>query len=159
MLVPALRYYLDEELAVFHRALKNRGTQFQHDASKEFGWYRSDNPPANRHELAKKYMRSFMIHFATITDDEFDASAVFEVLRKSSCIGQRLKKIAIDILNEVRNKVAHCNFHEWDQVKFLQCFDLFEEILPHIEESERVNVRRLREHFKKYKDDGLKIGI
>ena len=156
VLLPPLRSFIDDKLGAFHRDLKAQKSSFGFNASKEKGWYQKPNPPANRHDLAKKYMREYMVHFQCITDDEFDGSAATAVLRNSSCFSKEIKNAITDILNKVRNKLAHCNYFEWDLTKFLESFALFENLLPHLEGNPRVNVTYVREELNRLKKEGLK---
>ena len=156
VLLPPLQSFIDDKLKTFHRDLKAQKSSFGFNASKEIGWYQGSDPPANRHDLSKRYMAKFMKgHFQCITDDEFDGSAVTAVIRNASCFSKEIKNDITDILNKVRNKLAHCNYFEWDLAKFLESFALFEKLLPHFEGHPRVNVMYIREELNKLKEEGL----
>ena len=77
--------------------------------------------------LAKLFMKPFMAHFNAF-DNSFDASAALAVFCEALPFTV-VKPFAEDVRSKVRNEWAHCNFAEWTEAHYNNCFHLMETLV------------------------------
>ena len=77
--------------------------------------------------LAKLFMKPFMAHF-TAFDNSFDASAALAIFCEALPF-TAVKPFAEDVRSKVRNEWAHCNFAEWTEAHYNNCFHLMETLV------------------------------
>lgn len=80
--------------------------------------------------LAKLFMKPFMAHFNAF-DNSFDVSAALAVLCEALPF-IAVKPFAEDVRSKVRNEWAHCDFAEWTEAHYDNCFHLMETLVTNL---------------------------
>ena len=75
-------------------------------------------------------MKPFMAHFNAF-DNSFDASAALAVLCEALPF-TTVKPFAEDVRSKVRNEWAHCDFAEWTEAHYDNCFHLMETLVTNL---------------------------
>ena len=79
-------------------------------------------------DFAKLYIQPYMAKFNAF-DEHCDGSAVLSLLCEVPVFSVDVQKVAGDVRETVRNAWAHCNFTEWDVLKFKNCFQEMEKLV------------------------------
>ena len=79
-------------------------------------------------DFAKLYLQPFMAKFRAF-DGECDGSAVLLLLGGVPVFSHVIQSSAKTVREHVRNEWAHCNFTDWDQVKFQSCFQEMQQLV------------------------------
>ena len=175
VLLPVLRQYIDLELQKLYSTLNqnqklesqsyaNRirndgGTySFNYDSinqnssiKKASNWKYS---VANHHEFAKLYLKPFMAKFTKITDESFDTSAALSVMKCCLVFDQDLRDAADTVRDKVRNSWGHCNISEWNDQKFIDCFQKMEDLAVKLRNLPAVDKQKLLDEIAGWKNDG-----
>lgn len=62
------------------------------------------------------------------------------------------------VRRNVRNKWGHCNFTEWDETKFLDCFQLMDDLVKTLNLADDQEKKLLRQ-LKEWKEKGACFGM
>ena len=54
------------------------------------------------------------------------------ILASAGIFSTAIQKSSGDVRNEVRNEWGHCNFANWDALKFSKCFQLMESFVRNL---------------------------
>ena len=79
-------------------------------------------------DFAKLYLQPFMAKFNAF-DGKCDGSAVLSLLGKVPVFSNATQSSAKTVKEDVRNEWAHCNFTDWDAVKFQGCFQEMQKLV------------------------------
>ena len=105
--------------------------------------------------LAKLFMKSFMAQFNAF-DHSLDSSAALAVLCGALPFTP-VKRFAEDVRSKVRNKWAHCDFTDWTEAHYDDCFDLMEALVVNLKVEPSDEVRILGE-LKLWRNQGKSGG-
>ncbi|XP_048577088.1 uncharacterized protein LOC116618829, partial [Nematostella vectensis] len=79
-------------------------------------------------DFAKLYLRPEMAKF-TGFDSTCDASASLGILERSSAFSTAVQESARDVRSTVRNEWGHCNFKNWEKIKFNDCIQKIDTLI------------------------------
>ena len=82
-------------------------------------------------DLAKLYLQPFMAKFSAF-DGQCDGSAVLLLLGEVPVFSPAIQASAKVVREHVRNEWAHCNFTDWDALKFQSCFQEMQQLVQSI---------------------------
>ena len=106
-------------------------------------------------ELAKHYQKPFMaVNFKSILDEGTDASAVLSMLTRSQQFSKDIKKLGMQIRDELRNEWAHCNVQDWTARKYLECFNL---MIKFVDSLAPGDFSSLKSDLMDWQENGIKI--
>ncbi|CAG2256157.1 unnamed protein product [Mytilus edulis] len=86
----------------------------------------------NAADLSKLFLQTHMAKYTAI-DDSCDSSALLGIIINIDKFSPSLRSTAQDARLIIRNPWAHCDFTEWDSIKFLSCFKLMEQIIKDLQ--------------------------
>ena len=166
-LVPQVKEFVDQQMKVYHKMLVK---DYRIDTSQSLldkkvirreklglNIFDRGNSLSNirSHDvLAKHYQQQHMTEtFISILNEGTDASTIITILERSCVFGKDINELSKQIRAEIRNKWAHCNYKEWTDEKFLQCFKimivLVENIFP--------EGSALKDKLEEWKENGIKL--
>ncbi|CAG2215385.1 unnamed protein product [Mytilus edulis] len=79
-------------------------------------------------DLSKLFLQTHMVHY-TGFDDTCDSSALLGLIINIDQFDSLVKSVAEDVRRDIRNDWAHCDFSEWDAVKYLHSFQLMKKLI------------------------------
>ncbi|XP_071133358.1 uncharacterized protein [Mytilus edulis] len=82
----------------------------------------------NHVDFSKLFLKSFMAHY-TAFDETCDLSAILGIIISVDKFPQKVQNVAFKVRSEVRNPWAHCNFNEWDTIKYQAVFQLMYQLV------------------------------
>ena len=97
-------------------------------SSGKFDFSKFDYKVSSHVDLAKLYLQPFMTKFNAF-DGECDGSAVLLLLGEVPVFSPAMQSSAKTVREHVRNEWAHCNFSDWDVVKFKSCFQEMQQLV------------------------------
>lgn len=106
--------------------------------------------------LAKLFMKPFMAHFNAF-DSSFDASAALAVLCEALPF-TAVKPFADDVRCKVRNEWAHCDFAEWTEAHYDNCFHLMETLVTNLAFAPGDETKILAE-LQLWRKQGMALGV
>ena len=105
-----------------HLKYENINSNSSHKLSPfKFDFSKFDYKVTSHVDFAKLYLQPFMTKFNGF-DGECDGSAVLLLLGEVPVFSPAIQSAAKTVREHVRNEWAHCNFTDWDAVKFQCCF-------------------------------------
>ena len=105
-----------------HLKYENINSNSSHKLSPfKFDFSKFDYKVSSHVDFAKLYLQPFMTKFNAF-DGECDGSAVLLLLGEVPVFSPAIQSSAKTVREHVRNEWAHCNFTDWDAVKFHCCF-------------------------------------
>ena len=105
-----------------HLKYENINSNSSHKLSSgKFDLSKFDYKVSSHVDFAKLYLQPFMTKFNAF-DGECDGSAVLLLLGEVPVFSHAIQSSAKTVRDHVRNEWAHCNFTDWDEVKFQCCF-------------------------------------
>ncbi|CAG2203968.1 unnamed protein product [Mytilus edulis] len=102
--------------------------------------YKIQNPV----EFSKLYLNTNMAQY-TGFDDTCDSSALLNIIMCSDT--SVLGRLADQLRNDIRNPWAHCNFTEWDAIKYLESMQLMQQLIRHLHIPSEVKVLAELSHW------------
>ena len=94
----------------------------------KFDFSKFDYKVASHVDFAKLYLQPFMAKFNAF-DGECDGSAVLLLLGEVPVFSPAIQSSAKTVREHVRNEWAHCNFTDWDAVKFQSSFKEMQQLV------------------------------
>ena len=79
-------------------------------------------PIRNEHELAHLYLQDFYKKQPTCNILTLDAGAILNIMSKAECFSDAIKKQAVKVRDNVRNKWAHAVINEWSTTRLNVAF-------------------------------------
>ena len=110
----------------------------------------------NHHQLAKLYMQQFMAKFDKITDGETDASAILNIIGNARCFSDSEREGSHEVRSKVRNIWGHCNYKDWTEEKFLQCFHIMEKFTKNLSDT-FIGRSNLQAKLAEWQENGIKL--
>ena len=105
-----------------HLKYENINSNSSHKLSPfKFDFSKFDYKVSSHVDFAKLYLQPFMAKFSAF-DGKCDGSAVLSLLVEVPVFSNATQFSAKAVREDVRNEWAHCNFTDWDAVKFQGCF-------------------------------------
>ncbi|XP_076088649.1 uncharacterized protein LOC143059071 [Mytilus galloprovincialis] len=95
-------------------------------------------------DLSRLFLHTHMAHF-TAFDDSCDSSALLGIIINIDRFPKDVQHDAGQIRYTIRNPWAHCDFSEWDAVKYADSFQLMGQLVQHLCLSNREEHRILGE--------------
>ena len=95
--------------------------------SGKFDFSNFDYKVTSHVDFAKLYLQPFMAKFNAF--GKCDGSAVLSLLGEVPVFSNATQISAKTVKDEVRNEWAHCDFAEWDPVKFQSCFKEMQQLV------------------------------
>lgn len=99
--------------------------------SGKFDFSNFDYKVSSHVDFAKLYVQPFMAKFSAF-DGKCDGSAVLLLLGEVPVFSSAIQSSAKVVKEHVRNEWAHCNFTDWDAVKFQSCFQEMQQLVQSI---------------------------
>ena len=152
-LVPSIRPFVEQSLQAEYQSLKsshnihsqtppgilknhpkhlkyeNINSNNSHKLSPfKFDFSKFDYKVSSHVDFAKLYLQPFMAKFSTF-DGKCDGSAVLSLLGEVPVFSPAIQSSARTVRDHVRNEWAHCNFTDWDAVKFQGCFQEMQKLV------------------------------
>ncbi|XP_076079299.1 uncharacterized protein LOC143049581 [Mytilus galloprovincialis] len=87
-----------------------------------------DYKVGNHVEFSKLFMQTYMAHY-TAFDETCDLSALLSLIVSIDTFPQPVKNVAMKLRSDVRNPWAHCNFDEWDTIRYQTSFQLMHQLI------------------------------
>ncbi|CAC5372905.1 unnamed protein product [Mytilus coruscus] len=87
-----------------------------------------DYKVTNHVEFSKLFLKTFMAQY-TALDDTCDLSALLGIILSIDKFPQTVRNVASKVRSDVRNPWAHCNFDEWDSLKYQTAFKLLNQLV------------------------------
>ena len=100
-------------------------------SSGKFDFSKFDYKVTSHVDFAKLYVQPFMAMFSAF-DGKCDGSAVLSLLGEVPVFSPAIQLSAKTVKDHVRNEWAHCNFTDWDAVKFQSCFQEMQQLVQSI---------------------------
>ncbi|XP_070541956.1 uncharacterized protein [Ptychodera flava] len=84
-------------------------------------------------DFAKLFLLPHMAKFSAF-DDTCDASALLGLICniQGNCFDIHLKREAGILRSRIRNPWAHCNFSDWDELKYMESFQVMNSLIAHL---------------------------
>ncbi|XP_063405158.1 uncharacterized protein LOC134688391 [Mytilus trossulus] len=79
-------------------------------------------------EFSKLFLKTFMAQY-TAFDETCDLSALLGIIINIDKFPQPVQNVAMKLRSDVRNPWAHCNFDEWDSLKYQTAFQLLHQLV------------------------------
>ncbi|XP_076078249.1 uncharacterized protein LOC143048448 [Mytilus galloprovincialis] len=79
-------------------------------------------------EFSKLFLKTFMTQY-TAFDESCDLSALLGIIINIDTFSKPVKNVALKVRLDVRNPWAHCNFSEWDSLKYQTAFQLLHQLV------------------------------
>ncbi|CAG2222922.1 unnamed protein product [Mytilus edulis] len=95
-------------------------------------------------DFSRLFLQTHMAHF-TAFDDSCDSSALLGIIVNIDRFPKDVQYDAEQIRSTIRNPWAHCDFSEWDAVKYADSFQLMGKLVKHLCLSSREENRILGE--------------
>ena len=112
-----------------HLKYENINSNSSHKLSPfKFDFSKFDYKVTSHVDFAKLYLQPFMTKFNAF-DGECDGSAVLLLLGEVPVFSPAIQSSARTVRDHVRNEWAHCNFTDWDAVKFQCCFKEMQQLV------------------------------
>ena len=112
-----------------HLKYENINSNSSHKLSPfKFDFSKFDYKVTSHVDFAKLYLQPFMAKFSAF-DGKCDGSAVLSLLVEVPVFSNATQSSAKTVREDVRNEWAHCNFTDWDAVKFQGCFQEMRELV------------------------------
>ena len=112
-----------------HLKYENINSNSSHKLSPfKFDFSKFDYKVSSHVDFAKLYLQPFMAKFSAF-DGKCDGSAVLSLLVDVPVFSNATQSSAKTVREDVRNEWAHCNFTDWDAVKFQGCFQEMRELV------------------------------
>ncbi|XP_053406877.1 uncharacterized protein LOC128559416 [Mercenaria mercenaria] len=83
-------------------------------------------------DLTKLFMITSMAHY-TGFDDTCDSSALLGIVINIDTFPPIVKSVAEKVRTDIRNDWAHCNFSEWDSMKYQTSFQLMHQFIRNLQ--------------------------
>ncbi|CAC5360155.1 unnamed protein product [Mytilus coruscus] len=87
-----------------------------------------DYKVGNHVEFSKLFMKTYMAQYSAF-DETCDLSALLSLIGSIDIFPQPVKNVAMKIRLNVRNPWAHCNFDEWDILRYQTSFQLMHQLI------------------------------
>ena len=94
----------------------------------KFDFSKFDYKVSSHVDFAKLYLQPFMVKFSAF-DGECDGSAVLLLLGEVPVFSPAIQSSAKTVREHVRNEWAHCNFTDWEEVKFQSSFKEMQQLV------------------------------
>ena len=107
----------------------------------------------DENDLAKLYMKPFMVHFEEISDGAFDLSASLSVIGNCSAFSQELQQAAHLVRRKVRNQWAHSNLEEWTEEMFAESLAYIIDLVEKLKTTDE-DKKSVLSAIDKYKKEG-----
>ena len=112
-----------------HLKYENINSNSSHKLSPfKFDFSKFDYKVSSHVDFAKLYLQPFMAKFSAF-DGKCDGSAVLLLLGEVPAFSPAIQSSAKTVREHVRNEWAHCNFTDWDAVKFQSCFKEMQQLV------------------------------
>ncbi|XP_063405090.1 uncharacterized protein LOC134688362 [Mytilus trossulus] len=153
---PTLRNYVEPVVQSHYNAMKHShrihtqnypnhqkkdltsGTKLNYEAINKnnyipkIGWKQDlinyDYSVRNHVEFSKLFMKTYMAQYSAF-DQTCDLSALLSLIVKIDKFPQPARNVATTLRSDVRNSWAHCNFDEWDTLKYQTSFQLMHQLI------------------------------
>ncbi|CAC5416526.1 unnamed protein product [Mytilus coruscus] len=79
-------------------------------------------------EFSKLFLNTFMAQY-TAFNETCDLSALLGIIINIDKFPQPVQSVALKVRSDVRNQWAHCNFDEWDSLKYQTAFQLMHQLV------------------------------
>ena len=77
----------------------------------------------NHVDFSKLFLATNMAIYIAF-DETIDISALLGMIINIDTFPQNVRKISDQVRSNVRNSWAHCNFQEWDSIKYQESFQI-----------------------------------
>ena len=112
-----------------HLKYENINSNSSHKLSSgKFDFSKFDYKVTSHVDFAKLYLQPFMAKFSAF-DGKCDGSAVLLLFGEVPAFSHAIQSSAKTVREHVRNEWAHCNFTDWDAVKFQSCFKEMQQLV------------------------------
>ena len=123
-----------------------------HDKSKSSR--KTLNNITDHNQLARHYQQKHMCeNYTKIMDDGCDLQAILTMIEKCLQFSPSLREEA-KIVKEVRNKVSHCNWEEWTEPIYNDCFSMMKSLGNQLPNNHKQSIHSL---LTKWECKGIKI--
>ncbi|XP_063403668.1 uncharacterized protein LOC134687361 [Mytilus trossulus] len=129
-----LKKYLPTNRDLNYEAVNNNKNIPYIRGKKDFPSYNYDIQ--NGVDFSKLFLVTHMAHF-TGFDHTCDSSALLGLLINIDKFPPNVKKVAEKIRSDIRNPWAHCDFTEWDSIKYLSSFQMMHQLIKNLTLSAR----------------------
>ncbi|XP_071172953.1 uncharacterized protein [Mytilus edulis] len=144
-----LKKYIPTKTNLNYEAINTNSTKLVRNV-KQYMQY--DYRVYNAVDLSKLFVQTFMAHYTAI-DDSCDSSALLGIIIN---ILPSLQSTAKKVRSFIRNPWAHCDFTEWNPMKFSDCFKLMEQIIKDLKLNATDEVSILKD-LSKWENCGISL--
>ena len=115
-----------------HLKYENINSNINHKLpSGKFDFSKFDYKITSHVDFAKLYLQPFMAKFS-VFDGKCDGSAILLLLGEVPAFSPAIQSSAKTVREHVRNEWAHCNFTDWDALKFQSCFQEMQQLVQSV---------------------------
>ncbi|CAC5377155.1 unnamed protein product [Mytilus coruscus] len=109
----------------------------------------------NAVDLSKLFILTHMTHY-TGFDEKCDSSALLGLIINIDQFPPVVKSVAENVRRDVRNPWAHCDFTEWDAIKYATSFQLMEKLVKDLSLSS-IDENQIVVEINKWKENGQRF--